>query len=136
MLELRPHHINCLFFYRGMGYSEDFVMAMSSIENLLIENTDTEIGFILNCDILCTNCPNRLKGNSCITEERIKILDLRAINEYGLDLNRKYKFTELKNSIYTTFDKEKFKNICSDCEWFKKGICSIEFIKEQELKWI
>lgn len=136
MLRLRPHHINCLFFYRGMGYSGDFVICMSSIEKLLIENPDTEIEFIVNCDILCDNCPNKLEGDSCITEERIKILDLRAINEYRLDLNKKYKFTELKSSIYVSFDKEKFKNICVDCEWCKKAICSTEIIKEQELKWI
>lgn len=79
MLLLRPHHINCIFFFRGLGYSDEFVNGMYSILEFLTKNPDSKIKLTLNCDALCSNCPNKQNNNLCITEEKVEALDLNAL---------------------------------------------------------
>ena len=105
VLYLRPHHINCIFFYRGLGYDEKFTKNMNTITGLLKIKGDTEIKLINNCDDLCMACPNNKKC-ICESEEHVR-----------------------------SFDKKKLISICGDCEWFKQGVCSKEIIQQQEEKW-
>ena len=62
MLKLRPHHINCIYFYRGLGYSNEFVKNMDKIVNELKSNDDIKIKFVKSCDDICECCPNKLQS--------------------------------------------------------------------------
>jgi len=48
MLLLRPHHINCIFFYKGIGYSKDFIEGMDNILNLVKKEPNTKILYIFH----------------------------------------------------------------------------------------
>lgn len=135
MILLRPHHINCMFFYKGLGYSEDFNKGMNNIINLLKSNPDKKIKFIIKCDNLCDNCPNRQPTSMCITEEKIKKLDLDTLQTYNLKENEEYNFKRIIETIYKNFDKNKFHTICNSCNWYKEGICNENIIKYQLNKW-
>jgi hypothetical protein len=120
MLLLRPHHINCIFFYKGIGYSKDFTEGMDDILNLVKEEPNTKIKLIVNCDDLCTNCPNKQSDNVCITKEKVDTLDYNTLQIYNLKENQEYTFNEIINTIYKDFDKNKLQDICSTCNWYKK----------------
>ena len=135
MLLLRPHHINCMFFYRGLGYSNTFIKGMNSILSLIKNNPNTRIKLIVNCDNLCDNCPNMQANKSCMSKENVAKLDYNALNVYNLKENQDYIFSDIINNIYKNFDSNKFHRICSSCNWYKEGVCSDLIIKDQLKKW-
>jgi len=135
MLLLRPHHINCIFFYKGLGYSKAFIKGMDNILSLLKKEPNTRIKLIINCDDLCTSCPNRNSHNLCITKEKVDNLDYNTLQIYKLKENHEYTFDEIINTIYKGFNINKFKKICSSCNWYKEGICSDDVLKHQLDKW-
>ena len=55
---LRAHHGMCLYFFRGKGYSGEFVKNMSAMKAILEGNT--EICLMDSADDICAACPNRL----------------------------------------------------------------------------
>lgn len=135
MLLLRPHHINCLFFYKGLGYSKDFIEGMDNILNLVKKDPNTKIKLIVNCDDLCNNCPNKQSDDVCMTKEKVAKLDYDTLQVYNLKENQEYTFEEIINTIYKGFNKNKFKKICRSCNWYKEGICSEHVIEYQLEKW-
>lgn len=134
MLYLRPHHINCIFFYRGLGYDEKFTKNMNNITSLLKIKSDTEIKLINKCDDLCMACPNNKKC-ICESEAHVRSFDKKTLKVYQLKTGAVYTFDEIVKKIYTDFDYNKLISICGDCEWFKQGVCSKEIINQQEQKW-
>lgn len=135
MLLLRPHHINCIFFYKGLGYSENFNKGMNNIINLLKNNPNTKIKLIIKCDNLCDNCPNRQLTGVCITEEKINKLDLDTLQTYNLEENKEYSFRRIIQTIYKNFDKNNFNSICKSCNWYKEGVCNENIIEYQLNEW-
>lgn len=135
MLLLRPHHINCVFFYRGLGYSKEFVKGMNDIIYILNNNPHTKIKLITKCDDLCVNCPNKKDNNTCLTDEKVKELDFKTLKTYNLEENEEYIFYEIINTIYKNFDKDKFHKICRGCNWYKSDTCCDSIILEQSKIW-
>ena len=125
MLKLRPHHINCIYFYRGLGYSNEFVKNMDKIVNELKSNDDIRIKFVKSCDDICECCPNKLQGEKCNTADKVKEMDLRTIHRYNLNVDNIYNFSYIKNEIYKKMLANNFNYICAECEWKKQGVCKI-----------
>lgn len=59
---LRGHHLICLNFFRGEGYSEDFIKNIYSI----LEKEEVEV--IDGPDDVCSKCPY-LKDDKCASNE-------------------------------------------------------------------
>lgn len=135
MLLLRPHHINCIFFYKGLGYNNDFVTGMNSILKLIKSNPNVKIKLIINCDNLCNKCPNMQANKLCISNDNVAKLDHKTLKLYNLKENQEYTFTEIINSIYKNFDRAKFHTICSSCNWYKEGVCNDTIISDQINTW-
>lgn len=129
---LRPHHINCIFFFEGKGYSEEFVSNMRNVINILTNN-NVIIKFQTNCDDICAKCPKKI-NNLCIDYDHIDLLDKLTIKNYNLDLNKEYLFKDLIELFYKNFSSDKFQKICNSCEWYKSGVCSISKIEENKKK--
>lgn len=134
MLKLRPHHINCLFFYRGMGYSEAFVERMNTIEKELLQDDSKQIELVVGCDVLCECCPHQQENESCKSDDKVIKLDTNTLTTYGLEAHTPYSFQFIKEKIYKDFDADKFERICSACEWYRQGVCSKEYIEKQKQK--
>lgn len=135
ILLIRPHHVNCIFFFKGKGYNFEFASNMNKIISELKTNQDTKIKLITECDSLCSHCPNRLENDKCFFNDKVKLLDYNTLQSYDLKDLKEYSFKEIVNNIYKTYDHKKFEFICSNCEWFKKGVCSKELINEHKKIW-
>jgi len=74
--KLRGHHLICLNFFRGEGYSEDFIKNIYSV----IRKEKVEV--VAGQDDVCDRCPY-LKGNKCAsneyTDEKILQQDREAL---------------------------------------------------------
>ena len=134
VLKLRPHHINCIFFYEGKGYSEGFVKNMNQIVDQLRNNPKQLVSFERTNDILCNNCPNQ-RGSNCVNAQRIDQLDKNTLLNYNVEEHKVYSFAEIIKNIYTDYNNESFQAICKSCEWYKQGVCSQEKIRQRESIW-
>ncbi|RJX25491.1 MAG: DUF1284 domain-containing protein [Dethiobacter sp.] len=53
MLIIRGHHLLCLRYFQGKGYSKKFVEKMGGIESSLKSNPRQKIVVINSCDAIC-----------------------------------------------------------------------------------
>lgn len=134
VFKLRPHHINCLFFYEGKGYSEEFVKNMDKIVGHLKSTPVQKITLQVENDKLCSACPH-LKEKVCISQEKVKQLDQATLEAYGLKVREIYPFEFIKENIYKNYSAKTFEKICSPCEWYKKGVCTEAKISVQREAW-
>ncbi len=78
--KLRGHHLICLNFFRGEGYSEDFIRNIYSV----VGKENVEI--VAGPDEVCARCPY-LKDNKCsngdYTDEKIQFQDKEALKLLG-----------------------------------------------------
>ncbi len=78
--KLRGHHLICLNFFRGEGYSEDFISNIYSIiGKQLIEVAD-------GADDVCSVCPYLKQGmckNPDYADEMIRLQDREALRLLG-----------------------------------------------------
>ena len=128
-MELRGHHLLCILGFQGYGYSEDFVLNMTRI-NELRKTDKTTIKLINSSDDICSACPN-LKNDLCENEmqnETIVKMDEEVLSEF--DINKEYNAIDLFNEVILKFNTLKsVENICNDCKWAEKCL----FYKK--LKW-
>ncbi|HCW52928.1 MAG TPA: DUF1284 domain-containing protein [Clostridium sp.] len=136
MLLIRPHHINCIFFFKGLGYNFEFTSNMKNIISQLRNKPDTHIKLVSQCDSLCKYCPNKTNNSTCIFENNVSLLDFNTLKYWELQNDHEYSFKEIINNIYRNYNCNTFIKICSRCEWFKKGICSKDLIYEYKKKWL
>lgn len=122
-LPLRPHHLTCLHFYVGRGYSEAFVARMDAISALIRERSCRVVltdGF----DAICEACPNwRADRNECESAPRVRAFDERTLAEYGLKIGAVHDARALMAAMFGRFDRARFERICGDCEWRLAGVC-------------
>lgn len=117
MLKFRGHHLICLHFFKGEGYSREF------IENLknLVERAEKgeEIEVVAGADDVCRLCPY-LTGDRCMHKDdadaEIKKLDNMAINYLGVSIGGKVKWGEIKNKVNFA-SKKFFSAFCDGCDW-------------------
>lgn len=119
-MELRGHHLLCILGFQGYGYSEDFVLNMTRI-NELRKTDKTTIKLINSSDDICSACPN-LKNDLCENEmqnETIVKMDEEVLSEF--DINKEYNGIDLFNEVILKFNTLKsVENICNDCKWAEK----------------
>lgn len=112
---IRPHHGMCLAYFRGVGYSEDFVGNMVRIQKELEKNPEIILGE--EEDAFCACCPNHLPG-VCATPEKVNRYDDGVRKLCGLatgDLVEWKAFERLvRERILETGKREE---ICGDCQW-------------------
>lgn len=122
VLKLRPHHGMCMQFFRGEGYSADFVKHMGEIiaalnRGALVELTD-------GTDHICAACPNIL-GGVCQSEEKVRRFDNGVLQYAGLIIGEVPDGTEFLRMVRERIiERGLMKKICGDCEWAR--ICHEE----------
>jgi len=109
--KLRGHHLICLNFFRGEGYSEDFIKNIHSV----VRKEKVEV--IEGADEVCARCPY-LKDNRCsnYTEEIIVFQDKEALEllevKPGAIVDRKIIAAKIPGII------ERWKvQFCMECEY-------------------
>ncbi len=118
MSALRGHHLVCLFFFNGEGYTPEFV------DNLRAAVKRAEGGgveVVSGADTVCIKCPH-LKENRCRyesnAEEAIEGMDRKALDLLEVALGQSISWSELKAKLTAIFP-EWYKSFCSGCDWLR-----------------
>lgn len=115
LYQIRPHHGLCLCFFRGKGYSSEFVENMTRLKAALEENP--RIRLTGNADDICAECPNNLAG-CCRTAEKVARYDREVLRRCGLSDGDVIPFRELearvRQMILLSGQREE---VCGDCQW-------------------
>ncbi|WP_342757506.1 DUF1284 domain-containing protein [Kineothrix sedimenti] len=119
LYEIRPHHGLCLSFFRGKGYSSEFVKHMTQIKAEVGKNPIVLLHS--RTDEICSVCPHN-KNGLCESEEKVQRYDKEVLRLCGLDQRTEIEwrlFEKLLNG--NILDAGKREEVCGDCEW--NAIC-------------
>lgn len=110
---LRAHHALCLFFFRGQGYSGEFVENMTRMKEILEENPT--IRLMDSADDICAACPNGFAG-SCA--EKACRYDREVLRRCGFSAGAEMPYSVFSQKVLKAIlIPEKRKEICGDCQW-------------------
>lgn len=112
----RGHHLICLHFFHGEGYSEAFV---SNLKDLIRRAEQEGVKITDGADDVCKACPY-LKDNRCeydeYAEDEVREMDQRALEILGLERDSIVPWDELRKRIPEIFSLW-YPNYCHDCDW-------------------
>lgn len=114
---IRAHHGMCLLFFRGEGYSGEFVENMARRKAALAENP----GIILTvgADDICAACPNRAT-EACA--EKAARYDREVLRRCGLSPGERMPYREFSRRVIESILHPNLREeICGDCQW--SGLC-------------
>ena len=113
---LRPHHMLCLQFFEGKGYSDAFVDNMMKVKNKL-EQKNPQVHIIESTDDICADCPHR-RGKKCKDEEYVKGYDERVYEQVIHEVGNQTTWNKISEAIKKNIiDAGKMKQVCRDCQW-------------------
>ncbi len=118
-IKLRPHHILCISFFEGKGYSPEFVCNMKSVMQSL--NRNGQVLLIDGGDDICICCPKYGSGR-CVCENKVNQYDEAVRSVCKLETNQTLSWQELISLAASRIIEPGLrKEICGDCQW--SGIC-------------
>lgn len=113
---VRPHHMLCLQFFEGKGYSEEFVENMMRVKQRL-EQENPMVNIVEGIDDICVNCPN-CNGKKCKDEESVQEHDLRVYAQVREEIGNCASWKEISNVIQKNIiGPEKVREVCVRCQW-------------------
>ena len=110
---IRAHHGMCLYFFRGKGYSGQFVENMGKMKAVLEENP--AIRLMDSPDDICAACPNR-ETETCA--EKASRYDREVLRRCGLFVGEQLPYRDFSRKVIETILRPgKRAEICGDCQW-------------------
>lgn len=121
MPAIRGHHLICLHFFDGEGYSQEFV---GNLKNVLQKTEYSQLEICPGADEICAKCPY-LKDDTCHydlnAEEDIRAMDIKALELLNLTAGDKSDWNDIRNAVPGIF-MQWYASCCEDCDWI--GACS------------
>ena len=112
---IRPHHLLCLSFFEGKGYSSEFVAHTAAVLHGLQQGgfaTITE-----GADDICRHCPHNQNG-ICRTQDKVLRYDKAVLIHCRLRPGQIYSWEELTNRAANSIILSgRLSAVCGDCEW-------------------
>jgi len=124
MLRLRGHHLICLQFFVGKGYSPKFVKNTLRV----LKNVRGWIVIVDGIDDVCSACPYRINDRCANprTSERIRDLDRLSLSLLSVRVGSRICWNEIKQKLPKILPIW-IKKACKSCRWWK--ICKNEILK-------
>ncbi len=126
-LEIRAHHLLCILGFRGLGYSQEFIVTMGKVVKELDTNSTFPITVITECDIICASCPYN-KGNKCLkeadSESKVRTRDLEVLQRLGFEVGAQMPAAKAWMRIREKLTLRDVAEICRGCEWLEFGHCA------------
>lgn len=117
-MNIRAHHLLCMKYFKGKGYSKEFVSNFSEVLTQLKDNPIIKV--INHPDIICKPCPHN-NNNKCIkkpdSEEKVRKKDNIIMKYLGITVNKKIKAKDAISLV--NLNLTKLKQTCKDCQWKK-----------------
>lgn len=117
IVEIRPHHGLCAEFFRGEGYSGEFVRNMGRILAEL-DKSDPQVKPVTQRDVICEHCPNIGKCGEKAERYDKSVLKICGIGEGQALSWQEYRRLVREKIILAG----RLREVCGDCQW--AGICS------------
>lgn len=116
---LRPHHLLCLQFFAGKGYSAEFVENMGEVKSMLDGDPRAEVTLCSGADDICRRCPNRV-GFGCGADPKPPVYDRSCLCACGLKIGDTLPWQNLKTVVRSRIliSHAAFSAVCSSCSWF------------------
>ncbi len=112
----RPHHGLCIHFFRGKGYSDQFVENMTNIVKKLEENPTIQL--IRGADDLCGSCPNLLEKSICNSQEKVRRFDESVLKYCELAYHSTLSWEEFSALVKgNILDPGLRQEVCGSCQW-------------------
>src|SRR3989338_344647 len=101
ILHIRAHHLLCMKYFKGKGYSKEFVSNFYKIIKKFDDNPSIKV--VNYSDIICSPCPYNV-NNKCVKkgpnyESEVKEKDNIIMRCLGLKLNQVLKSKEIRNLV-------------------------------------
>lgn len=114
-MDIRPHHALCLAFFRGKGYSEEFVENMIQVKAAL--EAGESVHLVAGKDAVCAACPN-WQGETCETEEKVCRYDREVLKHCALEPGQILTYPALRETAREHILCPGLREaICGDCQW-------------------
>jgi len=121
MLKFRGHHLICLHFFQGEGYSKEYVENLRNIVDKAKGGEEIEV--VGGADDVCRACPS-LKEDKCTHKNsadlEISNLDNIAIKFLNVAKGEKLTWSSIKNKV-NLVPKEWLTAFCKGCDW--ENVC-------------
>jgi len=121
-MKLRPHHLLCTQGYSGKGYNDEFVENMTAITDLLRGSEAITVELVFSTDDICAKCPLMLKTDLCEDNEKVKRLDKKVVDYFGLE-EKSYIYQDIIREINAKMTASLMDDICSECSWYPVSAC-------------
>ena len=95
-VSLRGHHLICLQFYRGEGYSAPFV---ENLDGVLARLADEPALVIAGADAVCSACPELGADGVCAGETEISRIDALAFSLLGVEAGKRIRLAEARERL-------------------------------------
>ncbi|MDD3832193.1 MAG: DUF1284 domain-containing protein [Clostridia bacterium] len=113
-IKLRPHHLLCISFFEGEGYSEQFVSNMQSVIDKLREHKLFRL--TLGKDCICACCP--LYTSECADIDKVTTYDNIVMRLLRLSADTIYNYDDIVIKVKENIlDKGLTVDICGDCQY-------------------
>ncbi len=117
MNKIRYHHLLCMNYFKGYGYSEEFTKNMYKIiDNLKKEN---KLKLTLKDDDICASCPNLING-VCVDQIKVLKYDQKVKDLIDIEENIELEYDKINGFVIQNILPIR-ENICEDCKW--KDLC-------------
>ena len=120
-VKLRGHHLICLHFFRGEGYSPEYVQNLREILSGAEEGMKVEVSS--GADDICRVCPN-LAGELCSyskgAEAEIRGMDDTALSLIGAERGGSVFWTDIAGKLPALLP-EWSRKYCKECYW--RNVC-------------
>ncbi|WP_334109772.1 DUF1284 domain-containing protein [Thermodesulfitimonas autotrophica] len=117
MLKLRGHHLICLHFFRGEGYSQEFVANLREV--VARAQAGEEVELVAGADDVCRACP-ALEGDKCQAkpgvDAAIRKMDAAAAAHLGVKVGERVRWAAVKEKVAAT-PPGWFAAFCAGCDW-------------------
>jgi len=125
-LRMRGHHLLCVFGFRGLGYSEQFVQNMQGVVERFFSGGGAQVQLVTECDDICAACP-RMRGGRCVArrggERRIRARDRAVLEAVGLAAGTRSHSSHVAALILQRIDEARLARLCTGCSWLPAGYC-------------
>lgn len=113
---LRAHHLMCLAYFRGEGYSPEFTAHMAALLRLL-EQENPGVELVAGTDRICLRCPNNEAG-VCVAAEKVARYDRQILTRCGLAEGEVLPYSALREIVDAAILRPgKREEICGSCQW-------------------
>jgi hypothetical protein len=116
MPRLRGHHLICLHFFNGEGYSPEFI---GNLRNVLEKTRTGDVEISPGADDICGGCPHLEQMKCRYTEdadEGIREMDRRALKLLREKEGSRVKWHEMRERIPALFHSW-YSAYCAVCGW-------------------